>query len=199
MPRRTTRRTVVKPRKRWQMQLYQMNNAINTDENLKRTYIEVPANTSFTMQHEITQNSTASSTPTPSIVKVGNFQVKMYISCVPSEATVERIMYYLRAYIMFVPEGVTVTGAWMNQHPEYILAKGGKASSAFTHATAINQAGTEVPYNSAKALVNLQFSSRLKRNLNTGDKIMLVLIGNAVSRACAYTMYGDVQFFACTN
>lgn len=197
MPRRTTKRTVVKPRKRWQMQLYQMNTPINEDTNLKRTTITVPANQSFIMQHEITQNSTASSTPTPSIVKVGNFQVKMYVACNPSGGETSRIMYYLRAYVMFVPEGVTPSNAWMNQHPEYILAKGSKASSGFTYAST----GGENPtvYTNAKAIVNLQYSSRLKRNLNTGDKIMLILIGNAVTSACTYTMYGDVQFFACTN
>lgn len=199
MPRRTVRRTVTKPRKRWQMQLYQMNSPVNSDDNNKRTYMNVDANSSFMIVHEITQNATASSTPTPSIVKVGNFQVKMYVSCEPVNYQPIRLLYYLRAYVVFVPEGVTPTGAWMNQHPEYILAKGGKASSGFSYAVTQNQAGQDVQISSAKALVNLQFSSRLKRNLNTGDKIMLILIGNAVPASINYTMYGDVQFFACTN
>lgn len=154
MPRYLRRRytRVVKNRKRW------ATNLIQAQSNVQST---VAGNAAVI---DLVVNSTQSSTPTPVIIKTGNFklQFEYQFTSVPSGTVVGSSM---NAFIVYVPEGIvldnyTNTTSYVNAHPEYIMGM------------------RAIDIGSASGNTNVtSLSSRLKRNLNSGDKIQLLVIG----------------------
>lgn len=140
--------------------------------------------------------------PTPTIVKCGNFKVQCDALVTLSSNDFMR----LTMYILYIPEGVFVAsssltalekyetdeislGLIIQKHPEWILAWRQFDS----------QQGTGT-LNSER----VSFSSRLKRNLNSGDQIYAVFLAhsgtgvgtNVISRV---VITGTCQFWTCTN
>lgn len=107
----------------------------------------------------LAKNSTDTTVPVPSIIKVKNFRVSIDTS-VPSVANYPN---YLNVYLMYIPEGVTMTSDTPRNHPEWILAW--KGINAISHA---DKEG-------------IVLSSRLSRNLNSGDGVYLLFSGNSSS------------------
>lgn len=72
-------------------------------------------------------------------------------------------------YIMFVPQGMTVTETYPNTHPEYIMAYKfyGSPNYEFTANDIVNPGRNAV-----------RVKTRLSRRLQTGDKIILLIVGN---------------------
>lgn len=103
------------------------------------------------------QNSAnvGSSVPVSTIVKVKNFKVVIDLTTVTGGATARNFFLAL----MYVPQGFTLTVNTAIQHPEWILVW------RTIDATSGTSNGT--------ALQNIQMSSRLARNLNSGDSIVL--------------------------
>lgn len=75
----------------------------------------------------------------------------------------------LVTYIMFVPQGMTVTETYPNTHPEYIMAYKfyGSPNYEFTANDIVNPGRNAV-----------RVKTRLSRRLQTGDKIILLIVGN---------------------
>lgn len=75
----------------------------------------------------------------------------------------------LTSYIMFVPQGMTVTETYPNTHPEYIMAYKfyGSPNYEFTSTDIVNPGRNSV-----------RVKTRLSRRLQTGDKIILLIVGN---------------------
>lgn len=97
-----------------------------------------------------TNSANTDTAPTATVIKCGNFKVSFEIET--GAANYNAVTG--RVYIMFVPQGVTADYNWPKAHPEYIMGwrhvqVGGNTSS-----------------------VTIQ--SRLKRNLNSGDSIVLI-------------------------
>lgn len=67
------------------------------------------------------------------------------------------------AYIMFVPQGMTITPNYNLQHPEYIMAY------KFLGSPESDSSSSQQPF---------RVRTRLSRKLNTGDSVILFLKGN---------------------
>lgn len=188
MPRYYRRRAtrVVRPKKKWAT-------------NLREFTLDLPSNTTtgqiglyklLCVNKSEVEEGTAVS-PTPTIIKTGNYKVQCDVVMSTTEATVVR----LYAYILYVPEGVftpgSVTADYTSlnnivlRHPEWII--GWRQVSA--------------DFLAANANVDkVQFSSRLKRNLNSGDQVYFVLTAKTdTNQISKLSCRGMAQFWTCAN
>ena len=175
--RRYTR--VVKPKKRWASNIYDLA-AGESDNATKDIYIA----------QVLVQNAFQDNTPTPTIIKVGNFKVQMDVSYTTNSAA----WVDVKAVIMFVPEGTDVSSYFkitslIEKHPEWVMAW--KYSS-------IDYTGEAT----TTGVQTMQFSSRLKRNLNSGDKIYIftLLTTNVNEQHITKVRTGGLcQYWTCAN
>lgn len=131
--------------------------------------------------YDLVVNSTDMSTPTPIIVKTGNFKLYGTLNTSISESDILKL-WNVTAYVMYCPQGYTYSSlADITNHPEYIM---GRTTLRF------------VPgQNSTCSL-----SSRMKRNLNSGDKVCLVLFTTKDSALTgSLIMYLNWQYYTCAN
>lgn len=168
--RRRYTRTLVKPKKKWASNIISMN-----DE----------AFSGYGFSKVLVLNKVQANAPTPTVIKTGNFKVSLDIGI----ATVSETRHVvLTAYIIYVPEGWPSTqpsdfGNLVNTHPEWIMATkviGGSWSS-----TGSNNTDT------------LNMSTRLKRNLNSGDGVVFFLTSNVSVTTGGIT--GNVRYWTCAN
>lgn len=153
----------------------------------------LPAN-SYQLRFEpITQNpsrtesSGAGNTSSASILKVGRFRFNGYIT------SSDNLTKYIIG-ISYIPEGYTLTAntnvsrnnlgdCFFYKHPEWVLA------------------WTRMDYNSATEN-EVRLYSKLKRNLNSGDGIILfvIAINNSTSDSTfSYPVQGTVSYVCRTN
>lgn len=156
MPRRyTTKRTVIirKPKIKWSphMEAY-------TDELLMSSDLQsVPIT--------IAKNNTDSHIPSVPVLQVTRINVQAQVG----SGNLAGLDWF--AYLVFVPETMdtplTDTGKWLAYvyaHPEYLMArKIIESSNAVTNTS-----------------IALRMTTRLKRNLNSGDQIVLLLVARAI-------------------
>lgn len=120
-----------------------------------------------------------SGAPTATVIKCGNFKVSFEVET--GAANYNAVTG--RCYIMFVPQGVTPDANWPQQHPEYIMAWRACQVGGNTSAVTIQ--------------------SRLKRNLNSGDKVILIVhvynYMEAQSPAIACKIVGACTYVCCNN
>lgn len=98
----------------------------------------------------VNSNSTS---PATTVIKVGRFKVKSEVF-VPTNSAVNSSISF-QAYIMFRPQNMQITSNYPSEHPEYILAW---SSPSFT------------------ASSGFSMSSKLKRNLNSGDSVIVLYV-----------------------
>ena len=180
-PRRTV---VVRPKKKWASNI-----KINT---LKI----VPSDTQGLAVPwvALVSNAGQSNLPTPSVLKCGNFKINadLYYS-LNSASTIPEGSYHFVAFVAFLPEGNapannTQFGNFIAAHPEYILAwKQLEANATTTQASSVT---------TQKVI----FSSRLKRNLNSGDQVVFGILDQTTNSnvriiQCTYTC----QYWTCSN
>lgn len=123
----------------------------------------------FASYQLIAKNSTDTTVPVPNIIKVKNFRVSIDTT---APGTFPNIRYF-NVYLMYIPEGITINTDTPKNHPEWILGWRG-----------INDTNTSDQH-------TLVITSRLARNLNSGDGIYLVFGGYAEQAITAN--------FACTT
>lgn len=178
MPRRYYRRrtVVVRPKKKWGSNI--------TNFNLTTTG-DTTAQVATTV---LVQNAASSSNPTPVILKCGNFKLQgdAYYQSGNSTSLIQ-----LMLYVFYLPEGATPETpaqyqALLTAHPEWILAW------KYVEGISPTSAKTE-------NLNTYSFSSRLKRNLNSGDRVVLVGMATASSALTAAKFSGMCQFWTCAN
>ena len=165
------RRTVtVRPKKKWATNFLQGTLGTNAD----------PAAV-------LVQNTTQSSLPTPVIVKAGNFKLQGDLSIYTTTAltTTPRIA----VVVFYLPQGLDLTATAANgileSHPEWILAW--------------KQVDTNiVAANTSSGFSSFSVSSRLKRNLNSGDRICVGYTTNTPS-AAVLTIQFSAQYWTCAN
>lgn len=80
----------------------------------------------------------------------------------------------ITAYIMYVPQGMTVTSSYMTDHPEYILNYKYYGSPT-SYSPSGGSTGLE-EYN-IQRFQPMKIKSRLGRKLQTGDSIKLLITG----------------------
>lgn len=188
------------PKKKWAPYL---NSYTITDQQDQNNVVSVNRNTTVGFL-QLIDNSGQLATPTPTVTKVGNFKVHAdaYYKVIPDVTVCTQV------YIVFVPElwldpGFTTAqkAIKMSQiptsHPEWILAMGALQSETSSGGT-----GTFLLNTTSK-----QFSSRMKRNLQSGDSIFILAITQVqetVGQLQAQLLTGvgyhfDIRCFTCKN
>ena len=132
----------------------------------------------------LVQNSTQTASPTPVIVKCGNFKVQGDVVVTTQQQGTNRPVP-LVFYIVFIPEGVGITDTVVTTHPEWIMG------------WTVIDAQYIGPTTSTTSGSRFSLSTRLKRNLNSGDSIVAVLQSrdSSASAQCAFTC----QYWTCAN
>lgn len=186
MPRYYRRRytRVVRPKKKWATNLVNVQPGQNQPV-LRDNYAMV-----FT---KICENSQQSGNPTPVVLKAGNFKLQLDASFAPTTAAAVSFS----TYILYVPEGMW-PGSGLTQiadveqiihnHPEWILAWRYSSNDFMSNTGPGNVDSVKV-------------SSRLKRNLNSGDAIYFIGIAvtSALNTFASADIRGMCQFWTCAN
>lgn len=122
------------------------------------------------------------SNPAQSEDTVSNLYTVKNIDCsVEIQANYSNILENLQAYVMFIPQGYIPTGtpsaysAAPFQHPEWIMAHRYYGSPTIEYQ---QQAQTTAL---TPGFPPLRLKSRLSRKLDTGDRVVLILLGNNLS------------------
>lgn len=169
-------RTIVRaPKKKWASNIKQIGTVTTGDA---------------TYQYSVTTlvtNSTESSSPTPVIVKTGNFKIQGDYTY---KTTAAASSVGVSLYVVFLPQGVAVTdytaaSTVVKNHPEWIMAW------RYLGYNASNTASTQ-------SADGFSFSSRLKRNLNSGDSVALICIATGTT-ITSVTIEGMAQYWTCAN
>ena len=173
------RRTVVRaPKKKWASQIKMFTMSITGWNETLGGGVQ-----------ELVGNSASTSNPTPVLIKAGNFKVQGDWIYQPATAGMGG-RATARMFIMYCPEGTVPTTATqvqslVNSHPEWIMAW--KQLEANTDTETYDQD-------------RFSFSSRLKRNLNSGDKIICAYIlerNSTVNVNIDFHM--TAQYWTCAN
>lgn len=114
--------------------------------------------------------------PTATIIKCGNFKLNF------DSQSAGNVQFpgYAQAYVMFCPQGVNPDYNYPNEHPEYIMA----------------WRSFDPGYN---ALQSLSLQTKLKRNLNSGDAVVLVVRISNVSTSTQSIAFHHTTTFVCCN
>lgn len=136
---------------------------------------------------DLVVNAAQSNAPTPVIVKAGNFKINCDIGVTTGNSGTIQLV----AAVLYKPEGVSIAnnaalGEYMAQHPEYILVW--------------RQFDAAYGISGNNATQQVTMSSRLKRNLNSGDKIIFAIL-NADSGAPVNNIRAmlTAQYWTCAN
>ena len=132
----------------------------------------------------LAQNSSQTTSPTPVIVKCGNFKVQGDVMVTTQGQGTNRPVP-LVFYILFVPEGVGISDSLVTTHPEWIMG------------WTVIDAQYIGPATTTTSGSRFSVSTRLKRNLNSGDSVVAILQSrdSSATAQCAFTC----QFWTCAN
>lgn len=158
--------------------------------------ITVPtaANSTFFSYRELATNPIQESNKVSQKYTVKNIELTYEIDA--SDANSQRFLESLITYIMYVPEGYTITETLPNLHPEWIMAyrflgspNVELSSGTLSQALAIGPGRNPV-----------RIKTRLARRLNTGDKIILLITGiNTDSSQRSFEYNGIVRWWTKAN
>lgn len=136
----------------------------------------------------LAENKTETNSPTPVVVKTGNFKMQFDLIAQNINATPN-----MTVYIMYCPEGVNPAGGlalrdFMLKHPEWVIAWRKIDLDFFSGSPGNSQTN------------RITMSSRLKRNLNSGDKVNVYLFSTSgVVATSGVKLSGMCQFWSCAN
>lgn len=174
------RRTVaVRPKKKWASNII----VWNGEQVLSPSIFAIP----------LAQNKVQNNAPTPTILKTGNFKITADINIQIATGTISNASPACLAYIVYVPEGWPTSsssnyGDLITKHPEWIMAT--KIMGGNFIATGATGFGVET----------LNMSTRLKRNLNSGDSVVLYIRLNFDTEAITNaTITGNCRYWTCAN
>lgn len=180
--RRRTYTRVVRPKKKWG------SNMIGID----MTVANPSGSTSDSgyFASTLAANKTESNAPTPVVVKTGNFKLQADLYSFNQSGSVSG-RPEVKCFIVFVPQGMepttyTAAAGIINNHPEWIMAW----KVVDTGAVGLN---ATVDFN------RFAMSSRLKRNLNSGDSILCILLVDGIMPQTTVKVKGMCQFWTCAN
>lgn len=184
MPRRYYRRrtVVVRPKKKWASNIVVRSFTVVTNGGQGSAIPFVP----------LVSNSTQSTSPTPVVLKCGNFKLNVDLRYGTVGSSTQTGSYHLVAFVVFLPEGIapvnnTQMDALIKAHPEYIMAWKQLEAGAIGSAAAVAQD-------------KVVFSSRLKRNLNSGDQVVLTVVDETPnSNISEINVSFTCQYWTCSN
>lgn len=140
-----------------------------------------PSTGSYFSASDLCANSiNTSAGPTATVIKCGNF--KVWFDMTTNLASTAPV--HGRAFIMFVPQNVTVDANLPLAHPEWIMA----------------WRSLDIAASNSLQAVSLQ--SKLKRNLNSGDRVIALLIcdvNQVLTASFALSTVVSASFVCCNN
>lgn len=144
----------------------------------------------FSNEEDLAVNPIQVNTGVSQTFTVKNLEITFTIEAQPGSVSLYGLEA-ITAYIMYVPQGMTVNAGYYADHPEYIMAYkyiGSPAGDAST----TNVLGQQYqPY---------KIRSRLSRKLQTGDKIILYIQGsNPGESNLNYDISGIVRWWSKAN
>ena len=124
--------------------------------------IQAPANSQFYGFIDLATNPAQSDTTVSQQYTVAHTQFSFTLDNFYSgnEAAIDSAT----AFIMYIPQGYTITSAIVSQHPEWIMS--------------MRFYGKIIADSNSRDIKPLSISTRVKRRLQTGDKIVFFLTGN---------------------
>lgn len=180
MARATRKRIYYKKTTKWSPNIQEINT----------TTIQAPINSTFHSTFVLAFNPTQVNTAVSQVYTVKRLETSFYIDVNQYSGNLEDIA----AYIMYVPQGMTVTTTYNIDHPEYIMAY--KLLGSPSNDTTTNNPGQQYqPY---------RVNTRLSRKLNTGDSVVLFVKGNntateAGNVATSFNFHGLVRWWTKAN
>lgn len=140
--------------------------AANIQE-LSNSIVNIQPNGKWFRDYTLAFNPTQTNTSVSQVFTVKNFEINFNIDIATDQQNVLANIEDICAYIMFVPQGMTVTADYNIQHPEYVMAY------KFLGSPSNDYLGQQYqPF---------RIRTRLSRKLQSGDQIKLFLIGNNTS------------------
>lgn len=131
-----------------------------------------------TLVFELCKNSMNTTTaPTATVIKCGNF--KTYVDHFSSASRASNG----RVFLMYRPQGITVTTSYPQEHPEYIMA-------------------WRTVDTGSDSLQTTSIQSKLKRNLNSGDAVILLIIvanNSNITGEVAWQFRATTSYVCCNN
>ena len=143
----------------------------------------------FSTDYTLAFNPIQINTAVSQVFTVKNLEVSFYIDKdVPlNNENLEDIT----AYIMYKPQGMTITSSYNLQHPEYIMAYKFLGSPSLDYVAQVSQSQQYQP---------VRVRTRLSRTLQTGDSIILFLKGNNTSEGnVSFEFHGLVRWWTKAN
>lgn len=152
-------------------------------QEIDTTTIQAPEGSTFYQSFVLAFNPTQVNTAVSQTYTVKNLEVNFYID---SSAIVNQIED-VTAYIMFVPQGMTITESYNTQHPEYVMAYKYLGSPTYETNTSTQQ------------YQPVRVRSRLSRKLQSGDNVILFIKGNNVGAATNFDFHGLIRWWTKAN
>ena len=149
----------------------------------------------FSENYTLAANPTQNLAAVSQIYTVKNFEFTFTLE--PQNASAAKFVEDLCAYIMYVPEGMTVDSDYANKHPEYIMAYKYLGSP-----TGISYAYTSSGSNmyEGQQFQPVRIRTRLSRKLNTGDQVILYITGyNEDNSSQLINMSGILRWWTKAN
>lgn len=170
---RTTKR-YYRPKSKWSANISEFSSTTGT----------LAANSVFHLESTLATNPSQTTLGVSQIYTVKNFEINFEFdqSGIGDITRIEN----LTAYIMFLPQGMTVTEDFNTEHPEYIMA--------------YQYYGSPQPDTPNYGVRKIK--TRMARKLNTGDSVILYLKGqNTYSQSISdpFTIHGLVRWWTKAN
>lgn len=185
MARRSRKKTYIYKRPKWSANIKQIGEELGGDQSITAT-----PNQYFYVTEDLCTNPVAAITNVSQTYTVKNIEVSVEISgnwmgsTQTGTSQIENVSYY----IMFVPQGMTITTEYAQEHPEYIMAY------QFIGSPTADVIGNGSIYPPRK------IKTRLARRLNTGDKIILFIRGlNNSTSSSKFELHGMVRWWTKAN
>lgn len=147
----------------------------------------------FSNTEDLALNPIQTNTGVAQTFTVKNFEITFTLEgdSQNSQAYLESIT----AYIMYVPQGMSVTSSYYAEHPEYIMAYkylGQPSTQRLGYSD--TQLTEEQQYQPVK------IRTRLSRKLQTGDRVILYIQGsNQYNNSVSYNLNGLVRWWSKAN
>lgn len=158
------------------------------------TTIATTANSTFYQSFTLAFNPTQVNTAVSQAYTVKRIEVSFYIDS--DVQANNNVVEDITAYIMYVPQGMTITAAYNLQHPEYIMAYKFLGSPSIDNAAN----STSVVF-SGQQYQPTRVTTRLSRKLQSGDSVILFIKGNNTSNSINYNFdfHGLVRWWTKAN
>ena len=147
----------------------------------------------FFNYEDLAVNPTQSTTGVSQAFTVKNIEISFTIE----GSTSNKIEYIesVTAYVMYVPQGMTITSSYYAEHPEYIMAYKYLGSPTVEYTP--NLSGNPI---SSQQYQPYKIKTRMSRKLQTGDRLVLYIQGsNEYTENVNYKIDGIVRWWSKAN